>query len=257
MRNRRVRTLLIHSILAGVAGLAILPAALAQAPASRPDLTGIWTRTGPGANQNFVKGTPPLQPWAKAIYDENRQGTDEGHDEVDPTIYCLPLGMPRVLSSRNPFEIVQTPSQVYMLFEAQQMQRRIYLDGRKLPENYPLTYMGFSTGRYDGDALVVETAGISDLLWMDQSGTPHSNSLRVTERIRRTSQSMLEIAFQFEDPKAFTRPWGDTKTYQLRPDWPLLENTGYCEDRFRYNYGRKVFKGTVDWQSPEQAAGTR
>ena len=235
-------------------------ALIAQTPA-RPDLSGIWTRTGAAANENFGKGTPPLQPAAKAIYDENRvgtpPGTDEGHDQVDPTIYCLPLGMPRALSSNNPFEIVQAAKVVYMLFEAGQMQRRIYMDGRKLPENYPLTYMGFSTGRYDGDTLVVETAGISDLPWLDQSGATHSEALRVTERIRRTSQSMLEIAFRFEDPKVFTRPLEDTKTYQLRPDWSIMENIGYCDDRFRYNYSKKIFKGTVDWQSPEQAEGRR
>jgi hypothetical protein len=234
------------------------PGLVAQTPA-RPDLTGIWTRTGPAANQPFVTGAPPLQPWAKAIYDENRAGTppgtDEGHDQVDPTTYCLPLGMPRIFSLNQPFEIVQTASEVYMLFESQQMQRRIYLDGRKLPENYPLTYMGFSTGRYDGDALVVETVGLSDLPWLDQSGAPHSEALRITERIRRTSQSMLEIAFRFEDSKVFTRPLEDTKTYQLRPDWSMMENIGYCDDRFRYNYSKKIFKGTVDWQSPEQAVG--
>ena len=66
---------------------------------------------------------------------------------------------------------------------------------------------------------------------------------------------MLEIAFRFEDPKVFTRPLEDTKTYQLRPDWSIMENIGYCDDRFRYNYGKKAFKGTVDWQSPEQAEG--
>ena len=251
MRNRPI-----HSILATVAVLTLLPAALAQ-NSSQPNLSGIWTRTGPAANEPFVKETPPLQPWAKAIYDENREGTNEGHDEMDPTTYCLPLGMPRILSLNQPFEIVQTASEVYMLFESQQMQRRIYLDGRKLPENYPPTYMGFSTGRYDGDALVVETASISDLSWIDQSGTPHSEALRVTERIRRTSQSMLEIAFRFEDTKAFTRPLEVTKTYQLRADWSIMENVGYCDDRFRYNYGKKIFKGTVDWQSPEQAEGGR
>ena len=236
------------------------PGLLAQT-AARPDLSGIWTRTGPGANQNFGKGTPPLQPSAKAIYDQNRAGTppgtDEGHDEVDPTTYCLPLGMPRILSLNQPFDIVQTAQVVYMLFEAGQTQRRIYLDVRKLPENYPLTYMGFSTGRYDGDALVVETAAISELPWLDQSGTPHSDALRVTERIRRSGPNMLEIAFRFEDPKVFTRPLEDTKTYQLQPDWSIMENIGYCDDRFRYSYGKKIFKGTVDWQSPEQATGRR
>lgn len=232
---------------------------VAQTPA-RPNLSGIWTRTGPGANQNFGKETPPLQAQAKAIYNENRKGlapTESGLDEVDPTIYCLPHGMPRILASNNPFEIIQAPTQVYVLFEANQMQRRIYLDGRKMPENYPTSYMGFSTGKYDGDTLVVETTGLNDLTWLDTSGTPHSDALRVTERIRRTGPNTLEIEFRFEDPKAFTMPWGDKKTYQLRPDWQIMENIGYCDDRFRYNFEKKIFKGTVGWQSPEQAAGGR
>jgi len=260
-------------LLAAMTLLMNAPVLLAQTPlrqaqggeqsrtAARPDLSGIWTRTGPRPNENFGKETPPLQAWAKAIYDENRRGlapAEGGLDEMDPTIYCLPHGMPRAYASNQPFEILQTPSQVYVVFEATQMLlRRIYLDGRKLPENYPATFMGFSTGRYDGDTLVVETTGLNDLTWLDTSGTPHSDALRVTERIRRTGQNTLEIEFRFDDPKTFTRPWGDTKTYQLRPDWQLMENTGYCEDRFRYNFAKKIFKGTVDWQSPEQAAGGR
>ncbi len=233
------------------------PVLVAQTPA-RPNLSGIWTRSGPRPNENFGKEAPPLQPAAKAIYDENRKGlapADGGLDELDPSIYCLPHGFPRVYASNQPFEIVQTPTQVYVLFEAHLMRRHIYLDGRKLPEAYPNSFMGFSTGRYDGDTLVVETAGLNDLTWLDTSGTPHSDSLRVTERIRRTAQDTMEIEFSFNDEKTFTRPWGDKKTYQLRTDWQLMENTGYCEDRFRYNYGQRVFKGTVDWQSPEQAAG--
>jgi hypothetical protein len=238
-----------------LAAAALLATATGSVAQNRPDLSGVWTRTGPGANQPFVKETPPLQPWAKTAYDENREGLEEGHDEMDPTTYCLPLGMPRIFSLANPFEIVQTASQVYMLFESDHMQRHIYLDGRKLPDNYPLTYAGFSTGRYDGDALVVETGAITDLTWIDQSGTPHSDALRVTERIRRTSPSMLEIAFRFEDPQAFTRALEDTKTFQIRPDWAIMENIGYCDDRFRYSFGKKIFRGTADWQSPEQAIG--
>jgi hypothetical protein len=247
-------------MLAGIALLICTPVLVAQTSA-RPDLSGIWTRTGQGAQENFGKEAPPLQPRAKAIYDENRRGvvapTEAGLDEVDPTIYCLPHGMPRIMAFNQPFEFVQTPNLVYVLFEAQLMQRRIYLDGRKMPEAYPLTYLGWSTGRYDGDSLVVETTGLNDLTWFDNSGTPHSDALRITERIRRPSRNTLEIEFRFDDPQTFTRPWGDTKTYQLRPDWQIMENTGYCDDRFRYNYSQKIFQGTVDWQSPEQASKKR
>lgn len=234
------------------------PALVAQTPA-RPDLSGIWARSGRQAQVNFSEEAPPLQPWAKATYDENQGGATvrgQGLDELDPTTYCLPHGMPRVMAFNYPFEIVQTPQVVYMLFEAWQMQRRIFLDGRTLPDASPQTFLGFSTGRYDGDTLVIDTIGLNDKTWLDNSGVPHSDALRVTERMRRTGPKSMEIAFRFEDPKAFTRPWGDTKTYE-RQDWQILENIGYCEDRFLYNYDQKVFRGTVRWQSPEQAAGAK
>lgn len=241
--------------IAAVTLLASAPVLLAQ---TRPDLSGIWSRTGPGAHQPFGQGPPPLQPWAKAIYEENEQGlppAEDGLDELDPVIYCMPHGIPRIMAGNQPIEIVQTPNQVYLLFEAHSVQRRIYLDGRKLPENYPASYMGFSTGRYDGDTLVVETSGLNDLTWLDRTGIPHSDALRVTERIRRAAQDTLEISFLFDDPKAFAKPWEAKKTYQRKPDWEIMENIGYCEDRYQYNFKRKAFRGTVGWQSPEQAAG--
>jgi len=259
MRKLLVRSIF-ASMFAAVAGLAIPPAVLAQ-NSSRPNFSGIWRRTGPAANVNFGKGAPPLQAWAKAIYDENRVGIDNveeaGLDDVDPTLYCMPHGIPRVLASNQPFEIIQTPEVLYALFESQQMQRRIYLDGRKFPENYPPTYMGFSTGHFDGDTLVAETAAISDLTWLDTSGAPHSEALKITERMRRTGPDKMEIAFRFEDPKAFTRPIQDTLGYQLKPDWSIMENIGYCDDKFRDNYSKKIYKGNTGWQSPspEQAKG--
>ena len=250
-----MRNLWIHAMLAGVAGWVFLPVALAQTP---PDLSGIWMRAR-GVRGEFGTELPAMLPAAKRVYDENRRGQvpdrDEGLDELDPTIYCLPHGFPRALTLNYPLEIVQSSKVVYMHFEPTQMTRRIYLDGRKLPENYPTSFMGFSTGRYDGNTLVVETVGLTDLTWIDGRAIPHSGDLRVTERIRRASPTALEVDIQFNDPKTFSRPWGDKKTFELKADWQMMEHIGYCEDRFRYNFDQKVFKGTVRWQSPEQAEG--
>ncbi len=258
------RNLLIHSILAGVAVPVFTPVALAQTTARPPGLSGIWMRRrGPGEGPSwFGTEVPPMLPPAKRIYDEHRGGgqipdQDPGLDELDPQIYCLPHGFPRALTQNYPFEIVQTPEVVYMLFETRWMTRRIYLDGRKMPENYPTSFMGLSTGKYDGDTLVVETVGLNDLTWIDTRGVPHSDALRVTERIRRANTTTLEIDFQFDDPKTFSMPWGDKKTFELKPDWQIMEHIGNCEDRFRYNFREKVFRGTVRWQSPEQAEGKR
>ena len=255
-----MRNLWNHAILAGVVGWVFLPVALAQAPATTPNLSGIWIR---GRNSgDFGPTVPVMLPATKRMYDENRAnmppGTDEGHDQMDPSIYCLPHGFPRLMTVNYPFEITQTPNVVYILFESSQMQRRVYMDGRKMPDGYPPTFMGFSTGKYEGDTLVVETAGLNDLTWMDGRAIPHSEALRVTERIRRAGPAALEIDFRFEDPKSFERPWTAKKTYESRPNMQqIMEMTGYCEDRFRHNYDQKIFKGTVDWQSPEQAEGGR
>lgn len=251
MRSRLVCWLFVTVLLGSSVGL--------QAQ-NRPDFSGIWTRTGRKPNEYFFKGQPPLQPWAKAMFDENRTGLkadEDGLDAMDPTIYCMPHGIPRVLASSQPFEIVQSAKVLYELFESQQMQRRIFLDGTKMPDLYPPSYMGWSTGRFDGDTLVVETAGLNDSTWIDTSGAPHSDQLKVTERMRRTGPDSFEVQFRLEDQKAFTRVIEDTKTYQLRSDWNIMENIGYCDDRFRYDFSRRIFKDNVGWQSVEQAAESK
>jgi len=255
--SQRWKSGLRHALWAGMALLLSATALSAQTP-SRPDLSGIWAREGRTAQMNFSKEAPPMQAWAKAVYDENQGHAAErgqGIDEMDPANYCLPLGMPRAMAYNYPFEVVQTPKIVYILFEAWQMQRRIYLDGRKREDLAPLSYIGYSTGRYDGDALVVETSGLNDQTWLDNSGVPHTDSLKVTERLRRTGPEKMENSLRFEDPKTFTRPWESKMVYELKPDFEILENVGYCEDRFLYNFRERILKGTVDWQSPEQAAG--
>ena len=248
MRIRLVCLLFVMAIVGSAAGLE------AQ---NRPDFSGIWTRTGRKPNEYFFKGQPPLQPWAKAMFDENRTGLsveEDGLDAMDPTIYCMPHGIPRVLASSQPFEIVQTAKVLYELFESQQMQRRVFIGGEKMPDLYPPSYMGWSTGHFDGGTLVIETVGLDDTTWIDTSGAPHSDQLKVTERMRLTGPDLIEVQFRLEDPKAFTRVIEDTKTFARQKDWKIMENTGYCDDRFKYDYGRKIFKNNVGWQSVEAAS---
>ena len=130
------------------------------------------------------------------------------------------------------------------------MVRRIYLDGRRMPEAYPPSFMGYSTGRWEQDTLVVETVGITELSWLDRMGIPHSEALRVVERIRRVDQDTLEIDLLFDDPEAFTMPWGGKKVFRLRPDWEIMEHIGFCEDRHRYDYSQKSLLGTKEWIHP-------
>ena len=225
-------------------GMLLLPSVIvAQRPAPSapvPDISGVWNgpigggggggRTGEGGigRRRWTEAPPPLQPWAAAILRANREGVDDpneqGLDSLDPNNNCIPPGMPRIFAVGRPFEIVQSPGRVHMLFEWDHTVRRIFTDGRKHPEGYFLTFMGWSIGSWDRDTLVVDTVGISEKTWLDGLGTPHSDELRVIERIRRLDRQNLEIDFRFEDPKAFTRPWEGKKRFYLMPaSWESME----------------------------------
>jgi hypothetical protein len=74
----------------------------------------------------------------------------------------------------------------------------------------------------------VRTAGFNDKSWLDAGGTPHTEALRTTERLRRTDFGHMEITFTFEDPKAFTKPWSVTTQFNLLADTELLEH--HCDN---------------------------
>ncbi len=229
MRNR-----IIGSILAAVV-LAISPLLLAQtaqqsgAAKATPDLSGVWTKDGDaGYGQTFKRNeAPPMQPWAVEIFKVVRgdPSSRKGRDDMDPYVSCAPRGIPRVLLSSRPIEIVQTPGRVLMLLEADHTFRQIYTDGRELPEDPDPMWMGHSVGRWDGDTLVVDTIGLqgNGLTWLDSLGHPHTDALHIVERIRRVDHDTLEIDFTFDDPKAYKKPWTGKLGYRLRPDMEVTE----------------------------------
>lgn len=232
-----MRTHFMGWIVAVVTVLAFSPVVLAQTATqseeTTPDLSGIWSGRGHPSGR-FTEEVAPLQPWAMEIYERNRVGVDPndtGLDQLDPVIFCFPFGPTRAMMLRQ-FEIVQLPQEVLLLFEWDSSVRRIYMDGRAHPEHWPFGWMGHSIGRWEGDTLVVDTVGLNDRTWLDRAGTPHSDQLHVVERFRRVDQDTLEIEFLFEDPKAFTKPWGVKKTYQLMPNLEILERIT-CEDHLQ------------------------
>ena len=161
-------------------------------------------------------------------------------------MYCLPSGTPRAYTAPLPFEIVQVPGRFYMIFQTTPLVRYIYADGRDHPEGFPATFMGNSIGKWDGDTLVVDTVAIDATSWLDTAGTPHSDALRVVERIRRSDPATLEIDFLFEDTKAFTRPWRGKKLFRLDPSWEMIPGV-ICEDRFRAAFARRSLRDEKDW----------
>ena len=220
-----------------------------------PDLSGIWERRGmgprpePGLGSDgapefgLLKEAPPMLPWAKQKYDAVRNGVlrnpyDKALDAFDPGQSCFPHGPTRLFTNPRPFEIRQLPGMVFFLFEFDHWVRRIYLDGRGHPDGYPITWMGHSIGRYEGDALVADTTLLNDKTWLDALGHPHSDALRVEERFRRPDHNTLQIDFVFDDPKAYTKPWTGKKIYELMPPGFEVMEDYTCDDRLQLGVQR-------------------
>jgi hypothetical protein len=122
-----------------------------------------------------------------------------------------------------PFKIVQMPRLILILYEDNTTFRQIFLDGRRLaPEPEP-RFMGYSTGSWDRDTLIVDTVGLNDRNWLDRMGHPHSDAVHVIERFRRRDAGHLEIEVTIDDPRTYTTPITYTQKQRLLPDEDLLE----------------------------------
>ena len=193
-----------------------------------PDLSGIWQ-----THQDVVTFStkdPPMQPWAEAKFKKAKPGYGPRStpDSQDPIQQCLPPGVPRILLMPFPVQIVQTPTQVIMIFEYDHYVRQIYLDRHEHPKDLSPTWMGDSIGKWEGNTLVVDTTGFNDSAWLDQVGHPHSDALHLIERIRRLDHDTMQIDVIIDDPKAYTKPWTGQVVFKLRPGWHLIEYV--CED---------------------------
>jgi hypothetical protein len=238
---KRNRTFL-FSLTAWV-GLSMPTLLRAQAP---PDFSGVYNPIapfgrftgGPAAGAAAAqRQSPPPRPTASAPLSDGSQGrapdapslTAEymakwevirksriaGSYEYDNTAKCLPPGMPAMMSMAYGMEIMQNKDKITFFSELNDALRRVYLDGRKPTEkilNDP-TYAGYSTGRWEGDTLVVDTVALRDNTFIE-GFTPHSEAMTVKERIRFLSPGLLEDRIVVTDPKALTKPWETVKTYR-------------------------------------------
>ncbi len=178
----------------------------------KPDLSGIWEAEDQTYFRDLAAGLPPedvvLTPWAQAL----QKKREERDHADDPLAQCLPHGVPRVnTNGMFPFKIIQTPTLIVILYEQLGLFRQIFLDGRRLAADPNPSWLGYSTGRWDGDTLIVDTSGFNDRTWLDTfKGRPASELLHVTERFRRTTYGDLEVRATINDPKAFVKPWTTT-----------------------------------------------
>ena len=193
------------------------PNLAAPAPRSadgKPDLSGLWE---PGTKYESDLKTSDAQPSAQA---KSRERAANPASDSWATL-CLPPGP--MITFTGPLRIVQTPTLVTVLYEVPNSFRQIFMDGRDLPKDPSPTWQGYSTGRWDGDTLVVETIGFNDKSWIGRPGYPQSEALRVTERYRRRDFGHIDVQMTVDDTKTFTRPWTATTELLFNPDTELLE----------------------------------
>ena len=222
----------------------------AKAPRTRdgkPDLSGVWQIEPPPAGEierlfggpftkqaegddsrtfskyfinlltDFKPGEEPIRPEAAAVALKRRQTSD------NPSSHCLPLGVPSIELIGFPFKIFQTPDSIALFYEDKGVFRQIHTDGRKLPVSPFPAWMGYSTGKWEGDTLVVDTAGFNDKGWMDTRGLPRSEALHVQERFHRRDFGHIDVQATVEDPNVLTKPVIIKFTELLIPNSDILE----------------------------------
>ena len=211
-----------------------LSASVPRTSDRKPDLSGVWEVLGDRVmptdgriRSKYVydiasdlPGGAPFLPWAKTLHEQRQKTLGVGA----PTERCLPHGIPDAMLTRTlPFKIIQHPGVTIILFEEFNNWRQVFTDGRDLPVDPQPAWVGYSVGAWDGDTFVIRTSGFNDRSWLDAGGTPHTDALKTTERIRRTDFGHMEIEFTFDDPKTFTKPWSASVKFNLLPDTDLLE----------------------------------
>jgi hypothetical protein len=169
---------------------------------------------------SMVPGGLPYQPWAKELKDKR---TKENAKD-NPDAHCLPLGNMQLHLHPEPRKIIQARNEIVVLYEGNAGVRQIFTDGRPLPTGDPQPWwFGYSTGRWDGDILVVQTSGFRDGGWLDVNGSPLTDAGKMTEKFRRINYGTLELELTVDDSKAYTKPFTVKFTQRLMPDDELIE----------------------------------
>jgi len=203
----------------------------------KPDFSGMWgweNRWNCGAHCNdlqisrefiniaaTLRGPLPYQPGVADLVKRRTAAQDE-----DPNARCMPRGAPRIWTDDYYKRIFQVTDRVIILTERNMQYRQIFTDGRSLPIDPNPTWNGYSTAKWDGDTLVVQTVGFKDDLWLDANGNPLTGAGKLTERIRRPNYGTLEVSMTIDDPKSYTTPWTVKLTQPLVLDSELLDY--YC-----------------------------
>jgi hypothetical protein len=226
---------------AAALGAALFPSALSTAAGQggggktlprtadgKPNLQGIWqardggaaydlegrlTKSGAPGKSVVEGGTIPYKDGALT----KRQQNFASRQKSDPLESCFMPGVPRIMYLEYPFQIFQTPEHVAITFEWSQVFRLIYLQGNPTPAGFDF-WMGHSSGRWEGDAFVVDVTAQNDKTWFDKAGNHHSDAVKMVERYTLLDADTLQYEVAVDDPKTYTRPWKIAMQLSRRKD---------------------------------------
>ena len=218
-----------------------LAAPTPRTPSGKPDFSGLWLTDAPcrskdpeapltcgpelpmgaqGINMGFgLQGGLPYQPWLATLV---KKRTAE-QAKTDPHVACLPDTFVRAYSLPHLLKFVQTPELLVMLNEMNAGYRQVFMDGRPLPVDPTPSWQGYSSAKWEGDTLVVNSNGFRDDLWIDWNGSVISTAAKVQERIRRPDYGHLEVGVTVDDPTAYTKPWTVTLRERIALNTELVD----------------------------------
>jgi len=223
----------------------------------KPDFSGIWTTAEPNVrrtdelsspkakagprdpNEGQSPGDPgnitasrqmanigvdlpgglPYQPWLRALV---KQRTDNLAKD-DPHIRCLPDNFLRAYGLPHLLKFVQAPNLLVVLDEMNAGYRQVFTDARPLPKDPNPAWQGYSSGKWSGDTLIIDTIGLRDDTWIDWNGSVLTESAKVQEQIQRPDFGHLDIQVTVDDPKAYTKPWTVALKERIVVDTDLID----------------------------------
>jgi len=205
------------------ASLAVLASAASAQPFYKAppaqDWDGLWQIQNPPEALKTTDGKlPPMTPEASKLYKSHLADRKAGKPDFDSIQKCWPHGFPRILTANYPIEIFMEPKQVTFIHEVHHFPRLVFLDAQPVKaEDRDQNWMGFSTGKWEGDTLVVFTAGFNDKTTLDTAGLPHTTDLEVTEHVKKVDNDTLEDLVTYHDPKMYSKDWSTKLTFKRLP----------------------------------------
>ncbi len=216
-------------------------------PSGKPDFSGIWIsdntpeRDETPSDASILPTSPlmanmgadmsgglPYQAWQLPIVEERTANLAID----DPHIRCLPDNFLRAYGLPHMLKFVHTPDLLVVLNEMNAGYRQVFMDARPLPEDPSPSWQGYSSAKWSGDTLVIDTIGVRDGTWIDWNGSVLTEAAKVREEIRRPDFGHLEIQVTVDDPRAYTEPWTVTLTQRIVVDAELIDETCLENEQF-------------------------